>query len=126
MIETLFFTVAFCLGWRIITDEGNLLYFIRKPFEDLEDNLEMHENLYNSFKEAAILKRMKFLKIKIYLSKPFILCITCFASLWGAAVFVTLNGFHVNQIPNLIINSISASFIQTFIWYKWEELKQSK
>lgn len=126
MIETLFLTVVFCLGWRIVTDEGNLLYFVRKPFEDIEDNIEMHENLHASFKDPNILRRIKILKVKKYLSKPFILCITCFASFWGAAVFVTLNGFHVNQIPNLIINSISASFIQTYIWYKWEELKQSK
>lgn len=126
MIETLFFTVAFCLGWRIVTDEGNLLYFIRKPFENLQDNLEMQTELYKSFKSKKVLEKIKLLKVKIYLLKPIILCITCFSSVWGAVVFVTLNGFHVNQIPYLIINSISASFIQTYIWYKWEELKQSK
>lgn len=126
MIETLFFTVAFCLGFRLVTDEGNLLYFLRKPFELMQDNLEMNQELYLSLKNPIVKNRIKILKLKLYLAKPLILCITCFGSLWGAAVFIVLNGFHIDLIPNLIINSFAASFIQTYVWYKWETLKQSK
>jgi len=123
MIETLIITVAFCLGWRIITDNRNLLYFVRKPFEDIENQIEMNEALYEKLKSPIIKNRIKVLKTKLYFAKPFVLCITCFGSLWGAAVYVALNGIDINHIPNLIINSIAASFIQTYIWIKFEKLK---
>lgn len=122
MIETLLITVAFCLGWRIVTDEGQLLYFIKKPFENIPHQLEANEEIYLSFKNPTIKNRIKILKIKLYIAKPFIICITCFGSLWGAAVYITLNGFDVNHIPHLIINSVAASFIQTYIWEKYEKL----
>lgn len=124
MIETLIITVAFCLGWRIITDEGNLLYFIRKPFESIGDQIENTENLFNATQSSHLKKRLKKLKAKLYLAKPFILCITCFGSLWGAAVYISLNGIDVDHIPNLIINSIAASFIQTYVWIAFEKQRQ--
>lgn len=122
MIETLLITVAFCLGWRIITDEGNLLYFIRKPFEDIESKIENTENLLNATQSSHLKKRLKKLKARLYFAKPFVLCITCFGSLWGAAVYISLNGIDVDHIPNLIINSIAASFIQTYIWVRYQKL----
>lgn len=124
LIYTIAITVAFCLGWRIITDKGNLLYFIRKPFEQMYENLEMNEELYARYKNPAVFNRIYKLKRKIFFAKPFVLCITCFGSLWGAAVFVTLNGISIAQIPYLIINSIAASFIQTYVWVKYEKLNQ--
>jgi len=122
MIETLLITVAFCLGWRIVTDEGQLLYFIRKPFENIESLLENKQNLYAATNSSHLAKQIKKLKVKLYLAKPFVLCITCFGSIWGAAVYVTLNGIDVDHIPNLIINSVAASFIQTFIWVRYQKL----
>lgn len=122
MIVTLIMTVAFCLGWRIITDEGNLLYFIRKPFENIINQLELNEELYLSFKNPIVKNRIKILKIKLYFAKPFVLCITCFGSIWGAAVYLSLNDTII--IQHLIINSIAASFIQTYIWITFEKLKQ--
>lgn len=123
LLMTISITVLFCLGWRIVTDEGNLLYFIRKPFEDMQDNLEMNEELYSRYKNPTIFYRIQKLKTKLYLAKPFVLCITCFGSLWGAAIYLTLNGISVAQIPYLIINCIASSFIQTYIWLEFEKLK---
>lgn len=122
MITTLIITVAFCLGWRIVTDEGNLLYFIRKPFESIQENVEMNEELYAAFKNPEVLKRLKVLRLKMYFAKPFVLCITCFGSIWGALVYLSLTDTIV--ISHLIINSISASFIQTYIWIAFEKLRQ--
>lgn len=122
MIETLIMTIAFCLGWNIITSKGNLLYFLRKPFENMHDNLEMQEELYLTFKNPTVKKRIKILKVKLYLAKPFVLCITCFGSLWGTVVYTSLNGIDLQHIPHLIINCVAASFIQTYIWIKYEKL----
>lgn len=124
LLLTILITVLFCLGWRIITDEGNLLYFIRKPFESMYENLEMNEELYARYKNPTVYNRIYKLKRKIFIAKPFVLCITCFGSLWGAAIFVTLNGISIAQIPYLIINSVAASFIQTYVWIKYEKLNQ--
>ena len=119
---TLFWIVTFCLGWRIITDEGNILYFIRKPFDD---NYKLYETILERIEhfkkyDTSLVKELQLsiLKHKIinYIGKPFVLCITCFASIWGTAVFVSLNGFTIQLIPQLIITIVSASFIQTLIW----------
>lgn len=132
LFETIFATVIFCLGWRIVTDEGNLLYFIRKPFERAIDNAEMFEEKqkmlqkFGSFsdKELAkyLQKKITFNRLLYYIGKPFVLCITCFGSVWGFSVFVALNGLHLYTIPQLIINCVSASFIQTFIWKLYAKL----
>lgn len=117
---TLFWTVFFCLGWRIVTSEGQILYFIRKPFDAIDldyDNEKL--GLAKRFDKSLVdeLKR-SLLKHKLmyYFGKPFVLCITCFASIWGVTVFVALNGLTKDLIIPLILNSFSASFIQTFIW----------
>lgn len=113
MILTLFFTVAFCLGLTIITQEGQLLYFVRKPFVDLDIMIE-------NFQALKLSKcKIFFLKLKYFIGKPLIGCITCMASVWGAAIFLSLNDF---DLVKLIINCISASFIQTFIWELYKKI----
>ncbi len=119
---TLFWIVAFCLGWRIVTDEGQLLHFIRKPFDTNWNHLETILTRIEHFEkyDKSLVDALKWtlLKHKLinYFGKPFVLCITCFASIWGTLVFVSLNGFTIHLLPQLIITIISASFIQTFIW----------
>ena len=119
---TLAWTVLFCLGWRIITSEGQILYFIRKPFEDIYTDYEVLKERLEHFKkfDKSLVKSLKneILKHKLIMvvSKPIVLCITCFASVWGVIVFITLNGLNEGLIPHLILNSVSAAFIQTFIW----------
>lgn len=120
---TLFCIVSFCLGWRTITDEGQLLYFLRKPFEGIYDRIETKTELARN---AEVMENLDlwcklksdlfYLKLKLLILKPTILCITCFASVWGLAVFVSLNGLSVSMLPYLLILLPSAAFIQTFIW----------
>ena len=122
MAITLFWTVLFCLGLYTITQEGQILHFLRKPFDNNSSNLEVINERLNHFKlfDKSLVGSVKWIVIKRKLiqiiGKPFIHCITCMASIWGLIMFITLNGLHFNLIPAMIINSISASFIQTFIW----------
>lgn len=126
---TLFCIVSLSLGWRMITDEGQILYFLRKPFEDIHDRIETltvlarNAEIMESFdlwsEKKAELAR---LKLKLYFLKPTILCITCFASVWGLVVFASLNGLSVALLPYLAILSISAAFIQTFIWNLYDRI----
>lgn len=122
---TLFCMVAFCLGLDKIMSEGNILYFLRKPFENLYEELENKEKIYNdlakwrkSHELIELNHQIIGLKLKYYLAKPLVLCITCFASLWGGSVFVALNGLNESLLPYLIISCISSAYIQTAIYVK--------
>lgn len=122
---TLFCQVAFCLGLNIIMSEGNLLYFLRKPFEGLYESIEHKVSVYEGLKtwrrqhELIELEHEIFkMKLKYYLTKPLFTCITCFASIWGASVFIALNGINLSLLPCLIITCISSSYIQTAIYAK--------
>ena len=104
-LYSLFITVVFCLGWSTITSEGNLLYFLKKPFERNYDKLELSRlNGFINVKQ----------ELTHFIGKPFILCITCMASIWGITIYsLTIENF---TISGMIINSVSASFLQTFIY----------
>lgn len=122
---TLFCTVFFCLGIRTVSDTGQLLYFLRKPFENLIDEIEYKKELLKSLPalnvNGNLSKQINILSIKYYLTKPTIICITCMASFWGVIWFVTLNSFSFNTLHYLILNSFCASFIQSFIWSIYEK-----
>lgn len=120
---TLFWTVLFCLGWRIVTDEGQILYFIRKPFDDAftdkdytEERLKLAHQINNKPLADALNKTLLKHKLIITIGKPFVLCITCFASIWGVSVFVALNGLDEHLIIPLVLNCFCAAFLNTFIW----------
>lgn len=123
-IFTLFITVGFCLGLRIVTDKGQLLYFIRKPFENLSQLIKDKEELLKWTSDTEHLKaydEIEVLKIKYYITKPLIICITCLASVWGLTWFILLNGSSVELIKYMVLNTFIASFIQTFIWNLYEK-----
>lgn len=131
LILTIVLTSLFCLGWSIITDNGNILEWIRKPFEDSIDEINQYENRLSilekfdkSNKELiGYLKRKIFYnKVVYYFGKPFVLCITCYSSIWGFSVFVALNGLHLSTIPHIIINCISAAFLNTLIYKIYAKL----
>lgn len=128
MLTTLFWTVSFCLGWRIITDEGQLLNFIKKPFEYSLKQIEHLENLIelrSKFEKTLVSKLKSELlrhKLIVQIGKPIVLCITCFASVWGVSVFIALNGLDESLAIPLILNSVASAFIQTFIWKIYDRI----
>lgn len=121
---TLFWTVFFCLGLRIASDEGQLLYFLRKPFDLAsyyiqieQEKLKLWENFPPEKPVSDVLKKsLRQHKLILNIGKPLIYCITCMASIWGGIIFISLNGLHGGLITPLILNSFAASFIQTFMW----------
>lgn len=122
---TLFCMISFCLGLDKIMSEGNLLYFLRKPFENLYDEIENKKKIYEDLKPwrrshelIELESQITGLKLKYYIAKPLVLCITCFASIWGGSVFVALNGLNENLLPYLIISCVSSAYIQTAIYVK--------
>lgn len=70
----------FCCGLTVITQEGMIFYFIRRPFE----------HLYGW---------------RAFLAKPLIICPPCMASLWGVLVYYLLHGFEWQLILCCIISA---------------------
>lgn len=131
LIYTIIISALFCLGWSIITDKGNILYFLRTPFEQAIDNIEQYENRLdvvtkfdkNNLKAIKYLKRMITLNtLAYYIGKPFVLCITCYSSVWGFSIFVTLNGFSIDTLPHAFISSVGTAFINTIIYKLYAKL----
>ncbi len=93
---------GFCLGWRTVTDDGSILYFLRAPFEDVENPWAL------------------------FILKPIILCVKCMPSFWGIAIYLSLNhwgniqGMYIEQWIVLIICVISSSFVSAYLWSKYE------
>jgi hypothetical protein len=121
--------ISFSLGLNeimsgTIENGGNLLYLLRKPFDLLEqekDILKDKLELALKFEKPLVDDLKKTLlkhKLILYLAKPFFTCITCFASVWGASVFISLNGFNESLLPYLIIACVSSAYIQTAIYVK--------
>lgn len=119
---TLFCQVFFCLGLNMVLSEGNLLWFLRKPFVGLDDKAENQHSLLIGVTDkdriSEIEAKIFILMLKHYLAKPFVTCITCFASVWGATVFISLNGISVELLPYLIISCFASAYLQTAIYVK--------
>lgn len=116
MLETLFWTVSFCLGFNMSMQKHNVLYFLRKPFVNIFYEIENKKNLLKMFPMSNSIKKEIFLlETKYFILKPLILCVTCMPSFWGSAIFILMNGIAFKLIPYLILNSFAAVFINTFI-----------
>lgn len=79
----------FCLGLRTITDEGKILHFLRK---------------------SAI----KY--FPTYIHKPLLTCAPCMASVWGTIIYFTLIYENINDIPEYILVTIAASYVNFIGW----------
>ena len=81
IILTIVIQSLFCLGFRTIISEGMILHFIRKPFENM--------------------------KRPLWILKPILHCVICFASFWGGLVFLFLHGLKIE----IILCCICTSFL---------------
>lgn len=108
MIETILIASLFCCGLRAITEEGFLLYFLRKPFLFLED-VALEKNLNG--------------KILHILMKPIILCVICYGSFWGGLVFIYFNGLHYDLLPHLLIHCVGVSFLNGLLYSAYNNMQ---
>lgn len=113
ILFTIIIQVLFCLGLRQLLSEGMILHFIRKPFQYDKHKTVMnlyipHTSEFCIFDDDSVRILTKRSKILGYILKPIILCVVCFASVWGGSLFIALHGFL--PIP-LIICCVSSTFI---------------
>ncbi len=89
MIEIIITISLFCVGLRSITDPGKVMDFVR-----------------NFVKE----------KLPIYIGKPICLCAPCMSSLWGTVIYWVFYGSSIQDIPEWILVTIAASYVNWFLW----------
>jgi hypothetical protein len=110
----------FCCGLTEISREGRVLYFLRQPFEGLDELLMILRG-----EEDKRYTRTQLFSIKVagFISKPLILCPTCMASIWGVVIFCLMHGFYVSEIPAMIVCCIMSAFINSFLSTLLEKLE---
>ena len=91
ILKTTLIISLFCTGLRIISGEGMIFYFLRKPYENSQGILQQ-------------------------ILKPIIGCVTCMASFHGIWIYIYLHGFSFD----LVLCCIGAAFLNT-LFYKIAE-----
>lgn len=124
ILLTIFITSLFCCGLSVITSDGMVLYFLRKPFVNLEERIERYKDRIAGFSitELEIYKlnqNIKSIKAVLYCFKPIILCTTCMSSFWGIVIFAALHGIQVEDIRYVVICCIGSSFVNAFFMSKY-------
>lgn len=90
---------AFCLGLRMVTDKGMLLYWLRRPYE-----------------RATGARR--------YALMPFIGCVQCLSSVWGSAVWVGLHGMPGAETwPYWLGCIVAATFPSALLWELYDYIR---
>lgn len=91
----------FCVGLRIVSSKGMILFFLRMPYEWLQNKPINLVGKYDTTYEKRIRKKNLFYRTLIYLLKPVIGCTTCMASFW--TLVISHFYFSINQWTLLII-----------------------
>ena len=89
MIAMMITISLFCLGLRTITDKGKILYPLRQLATKYLPN---------------------------YLHKPLLTCAPCMASVWGTTIYLTFVYNGVEDIAELILVVIGASYTNFLGW----------
>ena len=92
----------FCLGLRVITDDGMIGHPIRKLF----------------------------LKLPEMIGKPLILCVTCMSSFWGTIIYwsntLAYQNFNYIMISDWLGITISAAFVNAIFWAYYQNINTCK
>jgi len=109
MIYTALIISLSTLGFRAITSNGMILYFLRRPFDIITENNYLQ------------IKQPKQNQIVLYLAKPLITCVTCMASIHTLIYYpVIVGSYDKYTTPTMLI----VAFLNTIIWEALEKLRE--
>lgn len=112
--------VGWCLGIRLFTSKGYLLYFMRKPF----DKTKNIEGVSATMSTTLAMNGVTQYVLPRWIAKMTMVCITCMSGFHGGLIFTTLvwsETIELNFIILILGVTISA-FIQTFILALYEKI----
>jgi len=106
----------FCVGLRLVSGKGMILYFLRKPYEILGDMKgEIAEN-----KPDQGISYLVVAMLHLFL-KPIIGCVTCMSGVWtlvSSSIFFQ----GINKTSILIIFVVS--FLNTFLFSLCQKIEK--
>ncbi len=119
-----------CCGFRAITGEGMILYFLRQPFESKDGVMNLFQPHIERYKKRnhqpypdVYLDRTKRrTEVLKYIMKPFILCVTCMSSIHGTFIYWWISPVFDPQV--WLISIICAAFVNSISWMSFEKLSE--
>lgn len=114
--------VGWCCGIHLITGEGYLLHFIRKPFEKTRNVTGVSQNVSTTLAQMGVTETV----LPDWIGRMLFVCISCMASLHGFLIYTILWFGDVIEFSwiVLILGVVIASFLQTFVWSLYEKIMQ--
>ena len=118
LLKSIFISLAI-VGFRIVTSEGMILYFLRKPFEDYMDDLEYLKKK-KMLDSLTKFEHSEFIKLEtiLYMAKPFITCVYCKASVYTLLInriFFELDMWSIPQIFIVVTFNALTYHLYTFL-----------
>lgn len=125
MIYTIFIISLFCVGLRMASNKGLILYFLRMPYEFM-----------NTLKgRSAIEDRLT--SVCVYVMKPLIGCVTCMGSFYGVIIYTGIKYYlSVNDIQwentignnhnifEMIVCCVASMTLNTLLYTFYEVMKK--
>jgi len=117
-MKTIIFISLFCIGLRIVSSKGMILYFLRKPYDFVCKEINEIKRIYNLIdnKDSKPLlaehvkMEIRYYSILQYILKPIIGCVTCMASfwtiVWGFYYQFTIVEFFMVALPVAALNAV--------------------
>lgn len=106
LLEKALIISLYCVGLRIISSKGMILYFLRKPYEWINTRRDAAE----MFKDEKDWKAGKietlFYEVGTYVLKPLIGCVVCMGSFW--TIIIELTYFNLSLSTLLLIFIVCA------------------
>lgn len=115
-------TVGWCCGFFLLTSDGYILYFIRKPFEKIRNVTGVPTNISTTLAQKGVKETV----IPEWIGNPIVKCMPCTASLHGLWIFsiLVLSKVIEFNLIVLILGVVIASFLQTFLWKLYEKINK--
>jgi hypothetical protein len=112
MLKVITVISGFCLGLRTITDTDKIFYFVRKWF------------LKTKVCKGTL--EHKFI-IPEWISKPLILCVSCYSSFYGSLIFWGIVFMFKQDLSYLLFLQwvfvcVVCSFINGFLWSLYQKI----
>lgn len=125
-----------CCGFRAITDQGMIGYWMRWPFETDDDGvMNLFKPYINAYKkrknqpypDVYLDATKRHTVVLQYVMKPLILCVTCMASVHGLLAYWILTllplGIEFSWLQVLIV-LVPVAFVNSISWTAFEKLRE--
>lgn len=115
LFKSLIISLA-CVGLRLVSDKGMILYFLRWPYDWLHDAKKEAERFNKEYPSTSTTyligsRDIVMYDILMYILKPIIGCVTCMASVYTVIMEIAYYELSLWTIPTIFIVATMNSII---------------